>query len=227
MEEVQSWIIVRLEIRKSKRSSSNEKKQINKEHVSVRYSTSGQANTFDNPDLSPRLHSTPKFVSRCTGPCIQAGYICTLVRKTNSQVQANFPACTEDGHQQNPDWDDWFPLRGKGCACKEIVQYRGYAGESEAASCPIELAPVKEIRLISWESMTLVSDVKLIRTNTTLDLRQKAEKGILVDGISWKYLPHCYSGHTLGLWVYMQTLRFLRATVLLWSLSTSMIIVLS
>ncbi|KAG5573064.1 hypothetical protein H5410_062830 [Solanum commersonii] len=37
--------------------------------------------------------------------------------------------------------------------------------------------------LISCESMTHISDIKLIRTDTTLDLSQKAEKGML-------YLAH-------------------------------------
>ena len=38
---------------------------------------------------------------------------------------------------------------------------------------------LKEINLISCGSMTHVSDIKLIRTDTTLDLSQKAEKGML------------------------------------------------
>lgn len=36
----------------------------------------------------------------------------------------------------------------------------------------------QNIRLISCESMTHISDIKLIRTDTTLDLSQKAEKGM-------------------------------------------------
>ncbi|KAB5524149.1 hypothetical protein DKX38_021898 [Salix brachista] len=38
--------------------------------------------------------------------------------------------------------------------------------------------PPKKINLISCESLTHVSDIKLIRTDTTLDLSQKAEKGM-------------------------------------------------
>ena len=36
-----------------------------------------------------------------------------------------------------------------------------------------------EINLISCESIIHVSDIKLIRTNTTLDFNQKAEKGMV------------------------------------------------
>ena len=39
-------------------------------------------------------------------------------------------------------------------------------------------APMKEIRLISCGLIGHVSDIKLIRTDTTLDLSQKAEKGM-------------------------------------------------
>ncbi|XVE62637.1 hypothetical protein DITRI_Ditri06bG0134700 [Diplodiscus trichospermus] len=40
-------------------------------------------------------------------------------------------------------------------------------------------SPPKKINLISCGPMTHVSDIKLIRTDTTLDLSQKAEKGML------------------------------------------------
>ena len=39
--------------------------------------------------------------------------------------------------------------------------------------------PPKKINLISCEPLAHVSDIKLIRTDTTLDLSQKAEKGML------------------------------------------------
>ncbi|KAG8643542.1 hypothetical protein MANES_11G047250v8, partial [Manihot esculenta] len=39
--------------------------------------------------------------------------------------------------------------------------------------------PPRKINLISCEPMAHVSDIKLIRTDTTLDLSQKAEKGML------------------------------------------------
>ena len=38
--------------------------------------------------------------------------------------------------------------------------------------------PPKKINLISCGPMAHVSDIKLIRTDTTLDLSQKAEKGM-------------------------------------------------
>jgi len=41
-------------------------------------------------------------------------------------------------------------------------------------SCPMIPHPRKS-RLISWDSMNLVSDIKLIRTDTTLDLRRKGQ----------------------------------------------------
>ena len=39
--------------------------------------------------------------------------------------------------------------------------------------------PPKKINLISCGPLAHVSDIKLIRTDTTLDLSQKAEKGML------------------------------------------------
>ncbi|KAI5588332.1 hypothetical protein BDE02_05G090300 [Populus trichocarpa] len=39
--------------------------------------------------------------------------------------------------------------------------------------------PPKKINLISCEPLAHVSDIKLIRTDTTLDLSQKAEKGMI------------------------------------------------
>ncbi|KAG8375554.1 hypothetical protein BUALT_Bualt10G0112100 [Buddleja alternifolia] len=40
-------------------------------------------------------------------------------------------------------------------------------------------SPPKKINLISCKPMAYISDIKLIRTDTTLDLSQKAEKGML------------------------------------------------
>ncbi|CAN1138275.1 Serine/threonine-protein kinase ZRK7, partial [Linum perenne] len=40
-------------------------------------------------------------------------------------------------------------------------------------------SPPKKINLISCEPLAHISDIKLIRTDTTLDLSQKAEKGML------------------------------------------------
>ncbi|CAN1309953.1 Serine/threonine-protein kinase ZRK7, partial [Linum perenne] len=39
--------------------------------------------------------------------------------------------------------------------------------------------PPKKINLISCEPLAHISDIKLIRTDTTLDLSQKAEKGMI------------------------------------------------
>uniref|UniRef100_A0A7N0VE41 Uncharacterized protein n=1 Tax=Kalanchoe fedtschenkoi TaxID=63787 RepID=A0A7N0VE41_KALFE len=41
----------------------------------------------------------------------------------------------------------------------------------------MSLSPIK-INLISCDSLSHISDIKLIRTDTTLDLSQKAEKGM-------------------------------------------------
>ncbi|TYI92420.1 hypothetical protein E1A91_D02G069500v1 [Gossypium mustelinum] len=40
-------------------------------------------------------------------------------------------------------------------------------------------SPTQKINLISCDPMDHVSDIKPIRTDTTLDLSQKAEKGML------------------------------------------------
>mgnify|MGYP007069643195 FL=1 len=53
-------------------------------------------------------------------------------------------------------------------------------------------APMKEIRLISCGLIGHVSDIKLIRTDTTLDLSQKAEKGM---NCSVLLRPYLYTGH--------------------------------
>ncbi|KAK7343010.1 hypothetical protein VNO80_25971 [Phaseolus coccineus] len=48
------------------------------------------------------------------------------------------------------------------------------------SSKPLQLAlSQKKINLISYEPMVHISDIKLIRTDTTLDLSQKAEKGMI------------------------------------------------
>ncbi len=69
--------------------------------------------------------------------------------------------------------------KGQGCAslgCSAILRRRL---RDQAASYPT-VPPPTEIRLISWGSMSLVSDIKLIRTDTTLNLSQTAGKGKLV-----------------------------------------------
>ncbi|KAK8502016.1 hypothetical protein V6N12_003365, partial [Hibiscus sabdariffa] len=56
-----------------------------------------------------------------------------------------------------------------------IVQCLGDARRPQQQATVKGLSPQK-INLISCEPMTHVSDIKLIRTDTTLDLSQKAEK---------------------------------------------------
>ncbi|KAB2599402.1 hypothetical protein D8674_009673, partial [Pyrus ussuriensis x Pyrus communis] len=52
--------------------------------------------------------------------------------------------------------------------------------------------PPKKINLISCEPLVHVSDIKLIRTDTTLDLSQKAEKGMIGSTLGCSfYRPVC------------------------------------
>ncbi len=67
--------------------------------------------------------------------------------------------------------------KGKGCACLGSSARPRRRARVQVASYRIDPLPGK-IRLISWSSMSLVSDIKLIRTDTTIDLSQKAEKGM-------------------------------------------------
>ncbi|KAJ6750834.1 hypothetical protein OIU85_001377 [Salix viminalis] len=55
--------------------------------------------------------------------------------------------------------------------------------------------PPRKINLISCGPMAHVSDIKLIRTDTTLDLSQKAEKGMSVPASRFAFYnlcPHAY-----------------------------------
>ena len=56
----------------------------------------------------------------------------------------------------------------------EVMQYRVDA--QRGRSKPLILLPVPKINLIYGPRLGDVSDIKLIRTDTTLDLSQKAEK---------------------------------------------------
>ncbi|KAI5595716.1 hypothetical protein BDE02_03G159200 [Populus trichocarpa] len=47
-------------------------------------------------------------------------------------------------------------------------------------------SPPQKINLISRGPMAHVSDIKLIRTDTTLDLSQKAEKGMICIAFSFR-----------------------------------------
>ena len=85
--------------------------------------------------------------------------------------------CTGTG---NPVWF-WIGSLGRGgraAPAKEVVQDQGDARGAGQQAAGWTRTRWK-IRLISWGSMSPVSDIKLIRTDTTLDLSQKAEKGIL------------------------------------------------
>ena len=64
--------------------------------------------------------------------------------------------------------------------------------------------PIK-INLISCGPLTHVSDIKLIRTDTTLDLSQKAEKGMPNGGVAYSF--------------YSQTCALLFYTSSMWDLS--------
>ena len=72
-----------------------------------------------------------------------------------------------------------YGVHGLGCSamprpcCTATVQAQLMAG-----------TPAK-IHLISWGTMSPISDIKLIRTDTTLDLSQKAEKGMPNYQIFW------------------------------------------
>ncbi|CAN1168498.1 Serine/threonine-protein kinase ZRK7, partial [Linum perenne] len=50
--------------------------------------------------------------------------------------------------------------------------------------------PPKKINLISCEPLAHISDIKLIRTDTTLDLSQKAEKGMICPIVLVSLLYH-------------------------------------
>ncbi|RYQ96956.1 hypothetical protein Ahy_B08g092899 [Arachis hypogaea] len=70
-----------------------------------------------------------------------------------------------------------FKLGLMGCA-RPLQQCKAWATHERTSSkllwWPL---PPQKINLISCEPMAHISDIKLIRTDTTLDLSQKAEKG--------------------------------------------------
>ena len=78
----------------------------------------------------------------------------------------------------------------EGCACP---WGRGSAIlwwhlQPRTAGCPINPHP-KEIRIISRGSLSLVLDIKLIRTHTTLEHSQEAEKGMPPLTSTSRYIP--------------------------------------
>jgi hypothetical protein len=86
---------------------------------------------------------------------------------------------------------------------KAVVQHQGDAQRPQQQAIVTGLSPWK-IRLISSGPMAHVSDIKLIRTDTTLDLSQKAEKGMLIHLLGRclcsKSLPLCiiHAAHVGG-----------------------------
>jgi hypothetical protein len=61
---------------------------------------------------------------------------------------------------------------------RAVMQRMGDEREPQKQA-PVMGSPPREINLISCGPLGHVSDIKLIRTDTTLDLSQKAEKGML------------------------------------------------
>jgi hypothetical protein len=61
---------------------------------------------------------------------------------------------------------------------RALVQRMGDAREPQQQAAVVG-SPPRKINLISCGPLGHVSDIKLIRTDTTLDLSQKAEKGML------------------------------------------------
>lgn len=69
--------------------------------------------------------------------------------------------------------------RRAGCACQGCSEIEWPHSQAQTASSRMSLQPRKN-RLISSGSMRLASDIKLIITDTTLDLSQKAKQGMLL-----------------------------------------------
>ena len=94
-------------------------------------------------------------------------------------------------------WNPW--IGAYGCACQSCSAMLRRRTQVQAASCRLSRHH-KKIRLISWGSMSLVSDIKLIRTDTTLDLSQKAEKGMLLPSISLALVPRLRLPSVQSVW---------------------------
>ncbi|KAL8521329.1 hypothetical protein ACS0TY_011744 [Phlomoides rotata] len=63
------------------------------------------------------------------------------------------------------------------CQARAVVQRMDDTQSPRQQATLMELSS-KKINLISCGHLTHISDIKLIRTDTTLDLSQKAEKGM-------------------------------------------------
>ncbi|XP_062177906.1 uncharacterized protein LOC133882703 [Alnus glutinosa] len=82
-----------------------------------------------------------------------------------------------DGHEFGQAKNIDLHLVGERQA-RAVVQRMGDAREPQKRA-PAMGSPPREINLISSGPLGHVSDIKLIRTDTTLDLSQKAEKGMI------------------------------------------------
>ena len=81
-------------------------------------------------------------------------------------------------------------MRQAGAIVQRMGDARGLQQQATVAS------PLPEkINLISCGPMVHVSDIKLIRTDTTLDLSQKAEKGMLCTVFSTPFYPMFFYSH--------------------------------
>lgn len=73
-----------------------------------------------------------------------------------------------------------------------IVQHKGDIRKPRQQATLVGLSPEK-INLISYGSMAHVSNITLIRTDTTLDLSQKAEKGLPYSDLGQNCYTHIAS----------------------------------
>jgi len=114
-----------------------------------------QANFFTVPKLRQAFHH------------FRAEHITCITKKK----QFNWHVCSL-GLKLDPSGEG-----RRATPAKEIVPNQGDAREAGQRAAKSTRTQWK-MRLITWGSMSLVSDIKLIRTDTTLDLSHMAEKGI-------------------------------------------------
>ncbi|KAG8375555.1 hypothetical protein BUALT_Bualt10G0112200 [Buddleja alternifolia] len=76
----------------------------------------------------------------------------------------------------------WFRLE---CYAKAML-------EKPQQQATVMGSPPIKINLISCEPLAHISDIKLIRTDTTLDLSQKAEKGMLCSVLDFSIYRHSF-----------------------------------
>ncbi len=125
-------------------------------------------NDFANEQINYKL-SCNRYQD--TRPCFAVGP--SNWQNTNYyylEIHIEFPL-------QNSRFELFGSGPGEGCASLSNSARQRRHARGKIASYR-KAPPPKKIRLISWGSMSLVSNIKLIRTETTLDLSQKAEKGM-------------------------------------------------